>query len=163
MPARNHQATRRRWQLTIGATTALTIAIGSLAWNWSIDITSEPDLTTSCSEFDAWAVANRYWLAHLDDADVLNGLDTNGNLIPCEQLADNPFVERSALTMNYVCDDFDYQEQAQHWFETWLAAYPELQRLDGDRNGIACQSLPTMDDIPAIALRLNRLEKAGLR
>ncbi len=35
-----------------------------------------------------------------------------------------------------TCDDFEYQEEAQ-------AALPSNERLDGDGNGIACESLPS--------------------
>lgn len=155
------QLTHARWLLAVIAVTSFSVAVGSMLWEATI--TSDPDLITTCREFETWDDAHAYWLAHLDNADVLNYLDTNGNLIPCEQLADNPHVVRQRVTMNYVCDDFDFQEQAQGWFDRWLEEYPELQGLDGDRNGIACQNLPTLDDIAAIVLRLNRLEKAGLR
>lgn len=61
--------------------------------------------------------------------------------------------------MLYTCDDFTSQDEAQHWFDQWNEQYPELRRLDGDNNGIPCQNLTTLDDIPAVAQRANLLER----
>ena len=69
------------------------------------------------------------------------------------------FDDDPPITMHYVCDDFAYQEEAQWWFDLWVDEYPELRSLDGDNNGIACQSIPSDHDLPAVAKRLNRLER----
>ena len=118
---------------------------------------------TQCSEFSTWQQAADYWESHIDDVRVREGLDSNGNLIPCETLVDRPGAELMPVDMRYVCDDFDYWEQAQSWFETWVGEYPELGRLDRDGNGVACQSIPAFEDIVSVVNRLNRLERSGLR
>ena len=110
-----------------------------------------------CSEFQHWQAAYRYWTANLDDPQALAALDSNGNLIPCEQLSDAPGARLPSPDFAYRCDDFDYQHQAQWWYETWSTVHRELARLDGDRNGVACQGIPALDALPAVARRLNRL------
>ena len=42
----------------------------------------------------------------------------------------------------YNCDDFEYQEDAQAKMEECLAFGKDVNRLDGDKDGIACESLP---------------------
>ena len=118
---------------------------------------------TACSEFATWQEAADYWNAHVEDGRVRDGLDSNGNLVPCESLVDYPGANLMPVDMRYVCDDFDYWEQAQSWFETWVGEYPELRSLDRDGNGVACQSIPAHGDIVSVVKRLNRLEGAGLR
>ena len=61
--------------------------------------------------------------------------------------------------MLYVCSDFTSQDEAQWWFDLWHDEYPELLRLDGDENGIACQSLPTLQDLHRVAEKANLLER----
>ena len=118
---------------------------------------------TQCSEFATWQQAAKYWDAHLDDVRVRDGLDSNGNLIPCETMVDYPGADLMPVDMRYVCDDFDYWEQAQAWFDVWVGQYPELVSLDRDGNGVACQGIPAFEDIVSVVRRLNRLERAGLR
>ena len=118
---------------------------------------------TRCSEFATWQRAAEYWDAHIDDVRVRDALDSNGNLIPCETLFDYPGADLMPVDMRYVCDDFDYWEQAQSWFDAWVARYPVLRSLDRDGNGVACQSIPAYEDIVSVVKRLNRLEGAGLR
>lgn len=40
------------------------------------------------------------------------------------------------------CTDFATWQQAQAWFNTYYPYYGDVARLDGDGNGVACQSLP---------------------
>lgn len=61
--------------------------------------------------------------------------------------------------MRYTCDDFTSQDEAQWLFDRWKDEYPELLQLDGDNNGIACQTLPTLENLPAVAERANLLER----
>ena len=123
---------------------------------------SAPVITT-CSEFATWHEAADHWDAQRGDVRVRDGLDSNGNLIPCETMVDYPGADLMPVEMRYVCDDFDYWEQAQAWFEAWLGRYPELRSLDRDGNGVACQGIPAYEDIVSVVQRLNRLERAGLR
>lgn len=120
-------------------------------------------VTTRCSEFATWQEAEDYWIENQDIPQVLNGLDSNGNGIPCETLEDYPGANLPRADMRFVCDDFDHWEQAQRYFETYVDEYPELLSLDGDRNGVACQDIPAFEDIVAVVKRLNRLEREGLR
>lgn len=123
---------------------------------------SEP-VRTGCSHFDTWQEAETYWNANQDDVRVLDGLDSNGNGIPCESRVDYPDADLPPVDMRLVCDDFDFWEQAQGFFDTWVDEFPELRSLDGDRNGVACQDIPAHEDIISVVKRLNRLERAGLR
>lgn len=43
---------------------------------------------------------------------------------------------------DYNCDDFDTQPEAQNFFERVGGADNDLYRLDGDKDGMACESLP---------------------
>lgn len=45
-------------------------------------------------------------------------------------------------TGNYVCADFKTQPEAQGFFERAGGVKGDLKKLDGDKNGIACQALP---------------------
>ena len=120
-------------------------------------------VVTRCSEFATWQHASDYWYEHIEDVRVRDGLDSNGNLIPCETMVDYPGADLMPVDVRYVCDDFDYWEQAQAWFEAWVGEYPELVSLDRDGNGVACQGIPAYEDIVSVVRRLNRLERAGLR
>uniref|UniRef100_A0A7V3JB08 Excalibur calcium-binding domain-containing protein n=1 Tax=candidate division CPR3 bacterium TaxID=2268181 RepID=A0A7V3JB08_UNCC3 len=42
----------------------------------------------------------------------------------------------------YNCDDFATQEEAQAFFEKVGGTKKDINRLDGDKDGIACESLP---------------------
>lgn len=39
------------------------------------------------------------------------------------------------------CDDFDSWEEAQAWFEYYYPYYGDVAKLDGNKDGIACESL----------------------
>ncbi len=39
------------------------------------------------------------------------------------------------------CDDFDSWEEAQAWFEYYYPYYGGVAKLDGNKDGIACESL----------------------
>lgn len=45
-------------------------------------------------------------------------------------------------TDEYNCDDFDTQEEAQIFFDKAGGVEGDVNRLDGDKNGVACQELP---------------------
>ena len=40
------------------------------------------------------------------------------------------------------CSDFDTRDDAQEWFDRYFPHYGDVARLDGDRDGKACTSLP---------------------
>ncbi len=42
----------------------------------------------------------------------------------------------------YNCEDFEYQEDAQAKMEECMAFGKDVNRLDGDKDGVACEALP---------------------
>ena len=65
--------------------------------------------------------------------------DVDGNLIMgsmCEP----------KQTYNYNCDDFSYQEEAQKVYEKCAKNGLDVHGLDGNKDGVACQSLPTKEN-----------------
>ena len=40
------------------------------------------------------------------------------------------------------CPDFETWAQAQEWFDTYFPHYGDVGRLDGNNDGVACESLP---------------------
>ena len=40
------------------------------------------------------------------------------------------------------CSDFSTQSEAQAWFDTYFPLYGDVARLDGNNDGVACESLP---------------------
>jgi len=48
-------------------------------------------------------------------------------------------------TYNYNCSDFRYQEEAQEVYEKCAKNGLDVHGLDRDKNGIACQSLPSRE------------------
>lgn len=58
--------------------------------------------------------------------------DENGN-----------FLLQSCESDIYNCDTFTYQEEAQEVLEKCGGAGFDINRLDGDKDGVACESLPS--------------------
>jgi len=61
--------------------------------------------------------------------------DKEGNIV-----ADN--TAGAKYTDEYNCDDFDTQPEAQKFFEKAGGVSQDTNRLDGDKDGQACESLP---------------------
>lgn len=61
--------------------------------------------------------------------------DKEGNVVP-EGAAGAKYTDE------YNCDDFKTQPEAQKFFDKAGGVSKDTNRLDGDKNGIACQSLP---------------------
>lgn len=68
--------------------------------------------------------------------------DTSGNLL-FDKLG-NITTDKSIgkKSDEYNCDDFATQPEAQAFFEKVGGTKNDVNRLDGDNNGVACQSLP---------------------
>ena len=49
---------------------------------------------------------------------------------------------KGKVANDYNCDDFDSQPEAQRFFEKVGGVGNDVNRLDGDKDGIACESLP---------------------
>lgn len=54
----------------------------------------------------------------------------------------NVVTEGGKYTDEYNCDDFETQPEAQKFFEKAGGVSKDTNNLDGDNNGVACQSLP---------------------
>jgi hypothetical protein len=65
--------------------------------------------------------------------------DDGGNLIMGSMCEENQ-------TYNYNCDDFSYQEEAQKVYEKCAKNGLDVHGLDGNKDGVACQSLPTKEN-----------------
>lgn len=61
--------------------------------------------------------------------------DKLGNVVPEGTVG-------AKYTDQYNCDDFATQPEAQKFFENAGGVKGDTNRLDGDKNGVACQSLP---------------------
>lgn len=48
-------------------------------------------------------------------------------------------------TDEYNCEDFDTQQEAQEFFENAGGPSQDTNRLDGDKDGIACEHLPSRE------------------
>jgi len=49
-------------------------------------------------------------------------------------------------TYDYNCEDFKYQEEAQAVYEKCAKNGLDIHHLDGNKDGVACQSLPTREN-----------------
>ena len=54
----------------------------------------------------------------------------------------NVVTKGGKYTDEYNCDDFKTQEEAQKFFDKAGGVTKDTNRLDGDKNGVACQALP---------------------
>ena len=66
----------------------------------------------------------------LEEAKVMRDID--GNVVE----------SGGKYTDEYNCSDFETQEQAQKFFKNAGGPSQDVNRLDGDNDGIACESLP---------------------
>ena len=55
---------------------------------------------------------------------------------------DDPTTTRSSLTGDRDCDDFDYQSEAQEFFEEEGGPDDDPHNLDRDGDGEVCETLP---------------------
>lgn len=56
--------------------------------------------------------------------------------------AQGKFLPENCSKNVYNCKDFKYHEDAQEFFDNCGGAGKDVNRLDGDKNGVACQDLP---------------------
>ncbi|GIW69310.1 MAG: hypothetical protein KatS3mg101_0057 [Patescibacteria group bacterium] len=54
----------------------------------------------------------------------------------------NVVTSGGKYTDEYNCDDFSTQEEAQKFFKNAGGPSQDTNRLDGDNDGVACESLP---------------------
>lgn len=69
--------------------------------------------------------------------------DREGNVVTQEQIDKGEVKKENAkYTDEYNCDDFKTQEEAQKFYDNAGGVNKDTNRLDGDKNGVACQALP---------------------
>lgn len=69
--------------------------------------------------------------------------DKTGNVVTDEQLASGAVSKQDVkYTDEYNCDDFKTQEEAQKFFDNAGGVQKDTNRLDGNKDGVACQALP---------------------
>ncbi len=68
--------------------------------------------------------------------------DESGNLLFDKLGNITNDVTQGKQASDYNCDDFSTQPEAQNFFEKVGGTGNDLYRLDGDKDGVACESLP---------------------
>lgn len=123
----------RMWMLGIGA--VLLIALGLEVANTDVDLGSVME-TGSISD----SVVERDEAGNLETT-TEGGLmtrilrDKEGNAV-AEGTAGAKYEDE------YNCDDFATQPEAQKFFENAGGVANDVNRLDGNKDGVACQALP---------------------
>ena len=124
----------RLWMLGIGA--VLLIALGLEVANTDVDLNSVMQgnsVSDSVIERDAEGNLE----ASADGGFMTRILrDREGNVV-AEGTAGAKYEDE------YNCDDFATQPEAQTFFENAGGVENDINRLDGNKDGVACQSLPT--------------------
>ncbi len=69
--------------------------------------------------------------------------DKSGNVVTAEQIASGAVKKENVkYTDEYNCDDFKTQDEAQSFFNNAGGVEGDTNRLDGNKDGVACQALP---------------------
>ena len=118
----------------------------------------------NCSDFETWQEANAFFEAEGGLDSDRHRLDRNGDGVPCESLPGAPQSDSGSsqqdpeptptATPQAVedefqdrnCSDFGTWQEAQSFFISEGGPSQDPHRLDGDGNGVACQSLPGAPD-----------------
>ena len=116
--------------------------------------TPKPEDTHNCSDFDTWAEAQDFFEAEGGPASDPHRLDRDGDGVACQSLPGAPNSKSTASSSDRLaptptvmtpdthnCSDFDTWAEAQAFFESEGGPASDPHRLDGDGDGIACQSL----------------------
>lgn len=125
--------TTRAWMIGIGV--VLLVALGLEVANTDIDLNSVmqgESISDSVIERDAegnleTSAAGGFLTRVLRDHE--------GNAVA-------EGTEGAKYTDEYNCDDFDTQPEAQRFFENAGGIEGDINRLDGNKDGVACQALP---------------------
>jgi len=126
--------TTRAWMIGIGA--VLLVALGFEVANTDVDLNSMLEgNSVSDSVIERDAEGN---LETAEDGGFMTQafLDMEGNEVP-EGTAGAKYADE------YNCDDFATQEEAQRFFENAGGVDNDINRLDGNNDGVACQALPS--------------------
>ena len=120
--------------------------------------TPEPEDTHNCSDFGAWSEAQSFFESEGGPASDPHNLDGNNDGIACQSLPGAPgkptptpvsAAPTSDTFQDRNCSDFDTWQEAQAFFESEGGPSSDPHRLDGDGDGVACQSLPGAPGKPA--------------
>ena len=108
-----------------------------------------------CADFVTWQDAQDFFLAEGGPAGDPHRLDVNGDGVACESLpgspsdgsategdADNSPAEKEDDFVDRNCEDFAFWQDAQDFFLAEGGPDSDPHRLDGNGNGVACESLP---------------------
>ena len=69
--------------------------------------------------------------------------DKSGNVVTAEQIASGAVQKENAkYTDEYNCSDFQTQGEAQTFYTNAGGVIKDTNRLDGNKDGVACQALP---------------------
>jgi hypothetical protein len=123
----------RWWMLGVGV--ALLVALGLETSNTDIDLGTLIDTgSLSDSKIERDADGN---LASSEDGGFLTRVlrDIEGNEVP-EGTVGAKYADE------YNCDDFTTQPEAQRFFDNAGGLANDVNRLDGNKDGVACQALP---------------------
>ena len=113
----------------------------------------------NCSDFDTWAEAQAFYESEGGPASDPHRLDGDGDGVACQSLPGAPGRPASSTTSapatptptdtptsetfeDKNCSDFDTWAEAQAFYESEGGPASDPHRLDGDGDGVACQSLP---------------------
>ena len=124
-----------RWWM-LGVAVALLVALGFEVSNTDIDLGTLVDTgSLSDSKIERDADGN---LASSKDGGLLTRVlrDHEGNEVP-KGTAGAKYADE------YNCDDFATQQEAQRFFDNAGGLSNDVNRLDGNKDGVACQALPS--------------------
>ena len=107
----------------------------------------------NCSDFGTWQEAQDFFLSEGGPSHDPHRLDRNGDGVACESLPGAPTPAPTATPQpaedefeDRNCSDFATWREAQDFFLAEGGPSQDPHRLDGDGNGVACQSLPGAPD-----------------
>ena len=108
-----------------------------------------------CADFITWREAQTFFLFEGGPAEDPHRLDVNGDGMACESLPGSPVdslatssdtahssIEETEAFIDRNCSDFFSWQQAQDFFLAEGGPDSDPHRLDGNGNGIACESFP---------------------
>ena len=122
----------------------------------------EPDPATGentfidrdCGDFPEWQAAQAFFVSEGGPRDDPHGLDRDGDGVACQSLPGAPKddpeppashpepPQEEAAFVDRNCGDFNTWQEAQDFFLSQGGPDDDPHRLDGNGDGIACESLP---------------------
>ena len=116
---------------------------------------SGPQDTHNCSDFSTWQEAQSFYESEGGPSSDTHNLDGNDDGVACQSLPGAPRAPTPTPASNttdptpapksedtHNCSDFDTWQEAQAFFESEGGPDQDPHRLDGNNDGVACQSLP---------------------